>query len=86
MDEVQVWKIKSKLLIVDVESITLCLCMSPYLLPRKYEVCIPKFSIKTSYSLKNVLTEMGMADMFGDGADLSGIAEGQDLVVSDVRM
>ncbi|TWW61279.1 Serine proteinase inhibitor 2.4 [Takifugu flavidus] len=38
----------------------------PYLFPRKYSVYIPKFSIKTSYSLKTVLTEMGMVDMFGD--------------------
>lgn len=45
---------------------------------------IPKFSIKTSYSLNAVLTEMGMTDMFGDRADLSGIAEGQKLAVSDV--
>lgn len=80
------WRINHKPLIVDVESITLPLCMSPYLFPRKYKVYIPKFSIKTSYSLKNVLTEMGMADMFNDRADLSGIAEEQDLVVSDVRM
>lgn len=58
----------------------------PYLFPRKYSVSIPKFSIKTSYSLKNVLTEMGMVDMFGDRADLSGIAEGQRLAVSEVKM
>eukprot|EP00066_Takifugu_rubripes_P029992 XP_011619258.1 PREDICTED: serpin A3-5-like [Takifugu rubripes] len=51
---------------------------------RKYSVYIPKFSIKTSYSLKTVLTEMGMVDMFGDRADLSGIAEGQQLAVSEV--
>lgn len=58
----------------------------PYLFRRKYSVYIPKFSIKTSYSLKNVLTEMGMVDMFGDRADLSGIAEGQQLAVSEVKM
>uniref|UniRef100_A0A674MQX0 Thyroxine-binding globulin n=1 Tax=Takifugu rubripes TaxID=31033 RepID=A0A674MQX0_TAKRU len=50
----------------------------------KYSVYIPKFSIKTSYSLKTVLTEMGMVDMFGDRADLSGIIEGQQLAVSEV--
>lgn len=58
----------------------------PYLFPRKYNVYIPKFSIKTSYSLKSVLTEMGMVDMFGSRADLSGIAEGQPLAVSEVKM
>lgn len=51
---------------------------------RTYDVFIPKFSIKTSYSLNPVLTEMGMTDMFGDRADLSGIAEGIKLAVSEV--
>lgn len=51
---------------------------------RTYEVYIPKFSIKTSYSLKEVLEEMGMTDMFGDRANLTGIAEGQKLAVSEV--
>ncbi|XP_068167131.1 hibernation-specific plasma protein HP-55-like [Antennarius striatus] len=51
--------------------------------PRKYEVHVPKFSIKTSYSLVDVLTQMGMTDMFGSGADLTGISEGQ-LKVSEV--
>uniref|UniRef100_A0A8C5DP40 Thyroxine-binding globulin n=1 Tax=Gouania willdenowi TaxID=441366 RepID=A0A8C5DP40_GOUWI len=51
---------------------------------RRFDVSIPKFSIKTSYNLNEVLTEMGMTDMFGDRADLSGISEGQKLAVSDV--
>ncbi|KAI3372382.1 hypothetical protein L3Q82_022880, partial [Scortum barcoo] len=51
---------------------------------KTHDVYIPKFSIKTSYSLNDVLTEMGMTDMFGDRADLSGISEGQKLTVSDV--
>ncbi|XP_041642719.1 serine protease inhibitor 2.1-like [Cheilinus undulatus] len=50
----------------------------------RYDIYVPKFSIKTSYSLKEVLTDMGMADMFGDRANLSGIAEGQKLAVSEV--
>lgn len=53
--------------------------------PRKYDVYVPKFSIKTSSSLKDVLTDMGMADMFGDTANLTGISEGQKLSVSEVR-
>uniref|UniRef100_A0A8C6V2T6 Thyroxine-binding globulin n=1 Tax=Neogobius melanostomus TaxID=47308 RepID=A0A8C6V2T6_9GOBI len=52
--------------------------------PKRYDIFLPKFSIKTSYSLKTVLSEMGMTDMFGDRADLSGIAEGKKLVVSEV--
>ncbi|KAM4579491.1 serine protease inhibitor A3M-like [Fundulus diaphanus] len=51
---------------------------------RKYRIFVPKFSIKTSYKLNDVLTEMGMADMFGDRTDLSGIADGQKLLVSEV--
>lgn len=61
-------------------------CFSFPIFFRTYDVFIPKFSIKTSYSLNTVLTEMGMTDMFGDHADLSGIAEGQKLAVSDVRV
>ncbi|KAM7018486.1 serine protease inhibitor A3K-like [Tautogolabrus adspersus] len=51
---------------------------------RMYDIYVPKFSIKSSYSLKDVLSEMGMSDMFGDRADLSGISEGQKLAVSEV--
>ncbi|XP_072289060.1 serine protease inhibitor A3K-like isoform X2 [Eucyclogobius newberryi] len=51
---------------------------------KRYDVFLPKFSIKSSYTLKQVLSEMGMTDMFGDRADLSGIAEGQKLAVSEV--
>ncbi|XP_047447216.1 alpha-1-antiproteinase-like [Mugil cephalus] len=52
--------------------------------PRQYEIYVPKFSIKSSYKLKGLLTEMGMTNMFGDRADLSGISAGQKLVVSEV--
>ncbi|XP_061585907.1 serine protease inhibitor 2.1-like [Cololabis saira] len=51
---------------------------------RRHDIYVPKFSIKTSYKLNNVLTEMGMTDMFGPQADLSGIKEGQRLAVSEV--
>ncbi|XP_078101268.1 alpha-1-antitrypsin-like protein CM55-MS [Sander vitreus] len=51
---------------------------------RRYDVYIPKFSIKTSYNLNNVLSEMGMTDMFGDRANLRGISEEQGLAVSEV--
>ncbi|XP_043968465.1 serine protease inhibitor A3K-like [Gambusia affinis] len=50
----------------------------------KYKISVPMFYIKTSYKLNDVLTEMGMADMFGDHANLSGIADEQKLVVSEV--
>ncbi|XP_030593594.1 hibernation-specific plasma protein HP-55-like [Archocentrus centrarchus] len=51
---------------------------------RKYKIYVPKFSIKTSYKLNNVLTEMGMADMFSGRANLTGISEGHQLAVSEV--
>ncbi|CAN9513436.1 unnamed protein product [Ophioblennius macclurei] len=51
---------------------------------RRYDVSVPKFSIKSSYSLNEVLTQMGMTDMFSDRADLTGISEGQKLAVSEV--
>lgn len=51
---------------------------------RRYDVFIPKFSIKTSYTLNDVLISMGMTDMFSDLADFSGISEGHKLAVSDV--
>uniref|UniRef100_A0A8C7YNQ9 Thyroxine-binding globulin n=1 Tax=Oryzias sinensis TaxID=183150 RepID=A0A8C7YNQ9_9TELE len=51
---------------------------------RKYDVYVPKFSIKTSYKLKDVLAEMGVTDVFGNGANLSGIAEDARLKVSEV--
>jgi len=38
-----------------------------------------------SSSLKNVLSEMGMQDMFGTASDLSGISEDEKLAVSEVR-
>ncbi|KAF1389817.1 hypothetical protein PFLUV_G00077480 [Perca fluviatilis] len=52
--------------------------------PRRYNVYIPKFSIKTSYNLNDVLSEMGMTDMFGVRANLRGISAKKRLAVSDV--
>ncbi|XP_034722113.1 serine protease inhibitor A3L-like, partial [Etheostoma cragini] len=51
---------------------------------RSQNVYIPKFSIKTSYSLTDVLSEMGMTDMFGGDANFRGIAEARGLYVSEV--
>ncbi|XP_031165522.1 serpin A3-6-like [Sander lucioperca] len=52
--------------------------------PRRYDVYIPKFSIKTSYNLNDVLSEMGMTNMFDDRANFRRISEVQGLVVSQV--
>ncbi|XP_077377698.1 serine protease inhibitor A3M-like isoform X2 [Festucalex cinctus] len=57
---------------------------SKWMRKRKYNIFVPKFSIKTDYSLKEVLTEMGMTHMFDERADLSGISGGKKLFVSGV--
>ena len=49
------------------------------------DVAIPKFKIEASVGMKEVLIEMGMADLFDSKqADLSGISGQKDLFVSDV--
>ncbi|TDH13360.1 hypothetical protein EPR50_G00056820 [Perca flavescens] len=55
-----------------------------WMTPRRYNVYIPKFSIKTFYNLNDELSEMGMTDMFGDRANFRGISEEQGLAVSEV--
>ncbi|XP_032400032.1 serpin A3-1-like [Etheostoma spectabile] len=52
--------------------------------PRRQNLYIPKFSIKSSYNLNNVLSEMGMTDMFSGRANLRGISEVKGLAVSEV--
>ncbi|XP_021058442.1 serine protease inhibitor A3C [Mus pahari] len=53
--------------------------------PRKIsELYLPKFSISTDYSLKNILPELGIKAIFSKQADLSGITEAKDLVVSQM--
>ncbi|XP_036406226.1 alpha-1-antitrypsin homolog, partial [Megalops cyprinoides] len=48
------------------------------------DIFMPKFSASGSYSLKEVLTEMGVVAAFSDSADLSGISEEVGLKVSKV--
>ena len=44
---------------------------------REVWVVVPKFEAKTSYDLKGTLKSMGVTDVFGGLADLTGIAEGE---------
>ncbi|XP_057688403.1 alpha-1-antitrypsin-like [Corythoichthys intestinalis] len=58
---------------------------SKWMKSREYDLFLPKISIKTTYSLKEVLIEMGMTDMFDAQADLTGISEAKNLLVSSVE-
>ncbi|XP_021476736.2 alpha-1-antitrypsin isoform X2 [Oncorhynchus mykiss] len=51
---------------------------------REYQVYVPKMSVTTTYSLKDVLSGMGMPDIFSNGADFSGISEDLKVAVSEV--
>ncbi|XP_028620332.1 serine protease inhibitor A3N [Grammomys surdaster] len=48
------------------------------------ELHLPKFSISTEYSLEDVLSELGIRDLFSTQADLSGITGSKNLRVSQV--
>ncbi|XP_018615489.1 alpha-1-antitrypsin-like [Scleropages formosus] len=47
------------------------------------DIYVPKFSIEASYDLKDILTGMGITDIFSAGADFTGISD-SPLVVSKV--
>ena len=49
------------------------------------ELYLPMFSISKTYSLENVLPELGIKEVFSTEADLSGITGTKDLRVSRVR-
>src|ERR1700691_742913 len=51
---------------------------------RKVEAAIPKFRAESSFSLRDTLSRMGMADAFGTTADFSGIDGRRDLLVANV--
>ncbi|EDL18798.1 mCG3334, partial [Mus musculus] len=48
------------------------------------DLCLPKFSISTDYSLEQVLLELGIREVFSTQADLSAITGTKDLRVSQV--
>uniref|UniRef100_A0A1V1FTD1 Putative serine protease inhibitor 1 isoform B n=1 Tax=Reticulitermes speratus TaxID=60591 RepID=A0A1V1FTD1_9NEOP len=52
---------------------------------REVEVSVPKFKLEETTNLNNILTELGMSDMFiPNEADFSGISGERDLHVSSV--
>uniref|UniRef100_A0A1B6LVE8 Serpin domain-containing protein n=1 Tax=Graphocephala atropunctata TaxID=36148 RepID=A0A1B6LVE8_9HEMI len=50
----------------------------------RVEVTIPKFKIEQTIELKDVLTQMGLRKVFSSRANLQGVANGDNLYVSDV--
>ena len=50
----------------------------------KVDAAIPKFRAESAFSLRDMLSHMGMADAFSRAADFSGIDGRRDLFVGDV--
>ncbi|XP_037066698.1 serine protease inhibitor A3N-like [Peromyscus leucopus] len=48
------------------------------------DLCMPKFSISTDYSLEKILPQLGIREVFSKEADLSRITGAKDLIVSQV--
>lgn len=48
------------------------------------DLTVPKFTFESEFGLSQTLSEMGMADAFGEEADFSGMTGGRDLFISDV--
>ena len=48
-------------------------------------VILPKFKLESEYDLLPVLSDMGMGQMFGSAADLSGVTGRCDLLVSAIK-
>lgn len=52
---------------------------------RKLEIQFPRFSLKQSNSLSMSLPSLGIKEIFGSTADLSGISSDEGLKMSEVR-
>lgn len=51
---------------------------------RKLEVKMPKFNMEQSYSLHNLLPDMGMTSVFNNLSNLTKLSEDKGLKVSEV--
>lgn len=52
--------------------------------PRRLDLGMPKFDIRSSFGLVPALSQLGMSTAFGADADFSGIDGSHDLYISDV--
>ncbi len=59
--------------------------VSNFVPSKEVDVMIPKFTFEFESSLKEMLRAMGMDIAFGSSADFSGILEGGNLLISDVK-
>lgn len=50
----------------------------------KLEVKLPKFKMEHSYSLHEILPDMGMASVFDDSANLTKLSKDKGIKVSEV--
>lgn len=50
----------------------------------KLEVNLPKFKMEHSYSLHEILPDMGMASVFGNSANLTKLNKNRGVKVSEV--
>jgi serpin B len=51
---------------------------------QEIDLFMPKFSYRSSFSLRGALSELGMAGAFSEGADFSGMNGQRDLFIHDV--
>ena len=60
-------------------------CENYFLIYRKLEVNMPKFSMEESYALHQILPDLGVSSIFSESSNLTGLSKDKGLKVSEVR-